>query len=107
MHSEKFSYSKGFADGYRAGLADGLAGKNPLADIEEHPSLALAALPFSTKVKNCLLRSDCLTVGDVATLPKATLSRMRGLGEKTGHEIATTLRTRGIYHTAWDFYLED
>ncbi len=98
-------YNRGFADGYRAGLKDGAAGKQLAVPVEDLYSLPAAFLNLSSRALNCLTRQDCETIGDGATLPEKTILRMRGLGKKSAGEIANALFDRGILHTAWDAFL--
>ncbi len=103
--SEQSGYNRGFAEGYRAGLADGLAGKVP--GLQAVLSEPVACLGISVRARNCLTAKGCVSVGDVAALSEDDIRYMRNLGPVTADEIAHALRRHNICHTNWDVFLRD
>ncbi len=102
---EQSGYNRGFAEGYRAGLADGLAGRRP--DQQAALSEPVECLGLSTRARNCLNAQGCRTVAEVAALPEEKIRYMRSLGPVTADEIARALRRRNVFHTGWDAFLRD
>ena len=98
------AYHRGYIDGYRRGIEDSKSGK---ADSSIVPGLEqpIQILNLSTRPFNSLDRSGSRTIGDIVSLDKEGIGRIRGLGSKGAHEGAHTLWNYGIRHSAWNFWL--
>ena len=97
---------KAYILGYRAGYQDGQCGNadttRPSYDTLSTLSEPVEAMPLSTHAYNCLSRSGCRYVGDVAKLSVSEIRRIRNMGKITAAEIVQALSTYGITDTDWE-----
>lgn len=97
----------GFNEGYYAGLKDGKSSAlDQLSAVlkgriekEGLDKISLNDVPLSIRSYNCLRRSNCETLGDVACLGSERLLKVRNLGRKSYDEIV------GLFeHLGFDIY---
>ncbi len=99
---ERQAYLRGYRCGFQDGLAAHASGGAAAPTLPEMP---IEALGLSSRPRNCLLACQCLRVGDVAQLSEERIRHMRNLGKKGAAEIAQSLRSHGLFGTAWDLFL--
>lgn len=103
--STKDLYHQGYVAGYRDGIRDGASGKS-LDEIEqEFTNFPIEMMAVSVRARNCLSRTGCKYIIDVAKLSEHAIETMRNLGPVTAAEIAHWLDDNGICYSAWSKYL--
>lgn len=75
------------------------------ADDSKQRQITLEELDLTVRSFNCLKKRGCDTVGDVAELSEEEIIKTKNLGRKSMIEIATALRSLGIFNTAWDEFI--
>ena len=103
--AKDLAYNKGFLAGYRRGIEDCKSGLvDPLTD----PDLLNKPIPFlnlSKRPFNSLDRAGYRRIGDIVSLPKEEIWKIRNLGQKGLHEIAWALWNYGIRNSEWNDWL--
>lgn len=96
----KVGYDKGYED---ASLeAKGINVDSPEAQRAKVLQTELCDLNLSVRAYNCLVRSGMATVADCVALDRASILKIRNLGNRSLLEIATRIRELGLTGTAWD-----
>lgn len=90
-------YAKGFQAGYLRCISDMKENATPRYDAENILALPIESLGLQTRALNCLRRSNCICIQDVAQLSDSQIRVMRNLGPKTAREIVCALRCREIH----------
>ena len=98
-------YYQGYIAGYRDGIAAASNGEAVHVAENDLASLPIKAMVISSRAYNCLLRSGCIHISDVANISDSTIHHMRNMGNKTAAEIARWLDAHGFHFTAWATYL--
>ena len=97
---------KAYVLGYRAGYKDGQLGDADITrqNVDDESVLLepIESMQISSRAYNCLFRSGCRCVGDVAGLPESQIIRIRNMGKVTAAEIIKALKEYGITDTDWD-----
>ena len=99
------AYHKGFLDGYQRGVADSRAG---IADPHLDSDLLNKPIQFLNLTKrpfNSLDRAGFCTIGDIVSLRREEIWKIRNLGSKGLHEIAQALWNQGIWDSEWNEWL--
>lgn len=94
-------YHAGFCTGYRQAMAE-----PPVPASDEILDLPLETLGLIRRSFNCLDRYGCRSIRDVAALEEKQIRLIRNLGTVSALEIAGKLHEHGIFHTAWDIFLQ-
>lgn len=98
-------YTRGYLDGYRAGVNDIQKGKYRNLMEDDIAQLPIEAMEITSRAYHCLIGLGCQYVSDLLSLDEKELQRARGLGAKTAAEIARWLDDHGFPHTPWSRYL--
>ena len=99
------AYHIGYIAGYRRGVEDSKSGK---ADTQLEPELLDRPIQFlnlSTRPFNSLDRAGYRTIGDIVSLSKQEIWKIRSLGDKGLREIAGALWDYGIRDSEWNEWL--
>ena len=96
------AYHEGYMAGYQRGLEDGRAGVQTPTALLDCP---LRFLNLSTRPFNSLDRAGYRTVGDIVSLDRQAIWKIRSLGTKGLHEIAQALWDAGIRDSRWNEWL--
>ncbi len=100
------TWSRCYLDAYRAGFLDGLAaGQAGETQMPQFTDLPIEALGLSARPLNALRAHGCTRIADMLRLSEKNIFSMRQLGKKSADEVARSLRTQGIFPTAWDSFL--
>ena len=96
------AYHEGYIAGYQRGMEDGRAGMQTPPALLDCP---LQFLNLSTRPFNSLDRAGYRTVGDIVSLNRQEIWKIRSLGAKGLHEIAQALWDAGIRDSRWNEWL--
>ena len=99
------SYSRGYIAGYMRGIEDCRAGLCHSSDDSGLWDKPIPFLKLSKRPINCLEQAGYRTVGDIASLRKEDIWKIRNLGRKGLHEIAWALWNHGIRDSQWNDWL--
>ena len=96
------AYHEGYMAGYQRGIEDSRTG------VQTPPALLDCPLRFlnlSTRPFNSLDRAGYRRIGDIVSLNRQEIWKIRSLGTKGLHEIALALWDAGIRDSRWNEWL--
>ena len=99
------AYHKGYLAGYQRGIEDSRTGRIDGQGASELLDQPIQFLNLSVRPFNSLDRAGYQTIREIIALSHQEIWKIRNLGAKGRHEIATALWEHGVRDSEWNEWL--